>query len=204
VITNLEGSSQIAGSDIILLNKVDLVNDQQRSDMEAVVRGINPAATIYKTTQANVNLDDILGVGAYGSRSLDPVSSDDTHGHHDHADGEDCTCVTHFQVKGISSLALTCPPLDEERFNHLDEWIRSILWDNKLPGASEDSPLIEVLRCKGLFSVGDTQRVLQGVRNIYDITPAGQGHPSSGKLVFIGRNLDADQVRASLHDVVWK
>jgi G3E family GTPase len=88
----------------------------------------------------------------------------------------------------------------------LDEWIRTVLWEHKLPNEEEREGL-DVLRCKGLFRTdGGEIYVLQGVREMYDLSPAESMEDSDrageiGKLVFIGKGLD-DRVRSSLEATV--
>ena len=49
-------------ADIILLNKIDQVNSQTLSEIEAIIRALNPTATILRTEYGQVNdLDAILG-----------------------------------------------------------------------------------------------------------------------------------------------
>ncbi len=47
---------QIAGSDVILLNKIDLVEDTEAAHVESTVRRINPAAPLYKTVRGQVDV----------------------------------------------------------------------------------------------------------------------------------------------------
>jgi G3E family GTPase len=201
--TGLRSLSQIAGSDVVILNKVDIASHQQQAEMEDIIRRINPSATIHPTTQAQVDLDSILNLRAYDSRPIDPSTLSKTSHEHNHDANEDCHCVNHYEVRGISSLSINCPPLDQTRLLRLDEWIRTILWENRLPSASNDALQPEILRCKGIFSVNGQQHVLQGVRSIYDIQPIAGTAPSTGKLVFIGRRLNEEDVRSSLSAVLW-
>lgn len=69
-------------------------------------------------------------------------------------------------MRGITSIQITCPVLSSAQYTKLDEWIRTVLWERKLPDSPDatDVPL-EVLRCKGLFSMDTGKKfVLQGVR----------------------------------------
>jgi G3E family GTPase len=189
------------------LNKIDLSSEQQRNETEVAIQSINPSATVLPSIRGQVDLSSILNVHAFDARPLDLEPTGQAPDQHDHAADEDCHCINHYEVRGISSLSLACPPLDTARLERLDHWIRTVLWEGQLPGASENSAKLEVLRCKGLFSVNGQQHVLQGVRSIYDIAPlAGSAPPSSstGKLVFIGRHLHEEAVRTSLADVIWK
>jgi hypothetical protein len=94
--------------------------------------------------------------------------------------------------------------LSRPQLDALDEWVRTVLWEQRLPGdAAQEPAQLTVLRCKGLFVLDSSaQYVLQGVRNMYEIAEAGDalGLPDAGKLVLIGTGLDV-RVRESLESV---
>jgi Putative GTPases (G3E family) len=202
---------QIAGADVILLNKVDLVPATEVSSTETLLHSINPAAPVYTTVRGQVDLKHIMGIGAYASAPKfqwnTPSPNSEPHHITDH-DGLIHTHLnerTHYQIRGISSLQVSCPVLPPSRLDNLDEWIRIVLWENRLPESTADLGL-QVLRCKGLFTMesGD-QYVLQGVRNIYEIAKVGaqdvMGIPEPGKVVLIGKGRD-DTVRRSLESAI--
>jgi G3E family GTPase len=56
---------QIAFADIVLLNKIDLVDTTGIARVEQRVQGINATATVLRTRNANVPLDRVLGIGAF-------------------------------------------------------------------------------------------------------------------------------------------
>lgn len=112
---------------------------------------------------------------------------------------------THAQdLAEISTLSIPFPVLTPLQMERLESTLRSLLWDAQLPGTREGVSTIsgiEILRTKGLFSVVQmlngtetiTERILQGVREIYDIkivsasTRNTTGDP--GRLVLIGKGL---------------
>ncbi|KAI0766396.1 CobW/HypB/UreG, nucleotide-binding domain-containing protein, partial [Trametes elegans] len=212
-----ESLRQIAAADIILLNKVDLVSPAEADTTEEVIRGVNPAASLYHTVRGEIDLKYIIGVDAYASRQLlaetrraeAQAHSAHTHTHdrgddHDHAH-EHKKAPTHYELRGISSLQVDCPRLTAAQLDKLDEWIRDVLWERQLPNRPARPPgSVEVLRCKGIFVTQDGElHVLQGVRNLYEIAKVENGEqeelglPDEGKLVLIGRGLDED-VRSSV------
>ncbi|KZT11985.1 cobW-domain-containing protein [Laetiporus sulphureus 93-53] len=212
-----ESVRQIAGADVILLNKIDLVVRSQLEETEDMIHSINPIATIYRTIRGEIDLKNIMGIDAYSSRPLTQVQSDLLHIHHhhdhDHSDPDHTHGPTHYEIRGISSLQIDCPVISASHIDKLDEWIRSVLWEHRLPrepAKSEQSPepKLEILRCKGMIVTdsGDTF-VLQGVRNLYEITKvedreiADAGIPDEGKIILIGKGLD-EKVRRSLEDVL--
>lgn len=58
---------QIEFANVILVNKIDLVADEQRRLVRGIVGGLNPKATILETTNAGVTIDQIMGTGLYNS-----------------------------------------------------------------------------------------------------------------------------------------
>ena len=60
-----EAREQIAFADVILLNKIDLVTEEELDQLEARISGMNAAAKIYRTKNAVVEMDKILNVGGF-------------------------------------------------------------------------------------------------------------------------------------------
>jgi G3E family GTPase len=60
-----EAQEQIAFADIVILNKIDLVDSSEIERIYKKVCQMNRFVQIYQVEQCNVNLDDILSVGAF-------------------------------------------------------------------------------------------------------------------------------------------
>ena len=56
---------QVAFADRILLNKVDLVTEAQKAEVLGRLREVNAYCNVVETTQSDVSIDDILGIGAF-------------------------------------------------------------------------------------------------------------------------------------------
>jgi Putative GTPases (G3E family) len=54
---------QIEGADILLLNKIDLVDAKQIEPLETKLRGINPTATIVRTERCRIDPELLFGIG---------------------------------------------------------------------------------------------------------------------------------------------
>jgi hypothetical protein len=83
----------------------------------------------------------------------------------------------------------------------MDRWLRSVLWDQKLPEA-EASAEFEVHRSKGrlIFTNGNV-KMLQGVREVFeliDAPPSSDEAPQAGKIILIGRHLVGIDFESSL------
>jgi len=203
-----ESLRQIACADVILLNKVDLVAISEIPSVEGQLYAVNPSAAIYRTVKGQIDLKHVMGIGAYSSapklwHNVTSSSHDHDKEHHGqaHLDG-----ATHYEIRGIASLQVSCPVMLSSQLEKFDEWIRTVLWENRLPGGTED-PELQVLRCKGVFTTDSgEQYVLQGVRSMYEMSRAAEeivGVPEPGKLVLIGKGL-TDAVRRSLEETVFR
>ncbi|MEI9407035.1 GTP-binding protein [Mesorhizobium argentiipisi] len=198
-----EAEDQIAFADVVVLNKTDLVTPEELEKVEATIRAINPAARIHRTQRAGVALTEVLDRGAFDlSRALenDPHFLD-AHDHHDHDhhdhdhhdhDGHDHHHHDHpsdIHDVTVKSVSLRGGEMDPKKFF---PWIEKV---TQMEGPN-------ILRLKGIIALkGDEDRyVLQGVHMILEgdhqrAWKDGEKHES--RLVFIGRDLDAERLRKS-------
>ena len=93
---------QIAFSNVILLNKIDLVSADEIAKVDTRIRGINPTARIYQTQNAAIELDKILNIGGFDLPAEGQFADDgqdpfglirtlpgvDEHDGHSHSDSE--------------------------------------------------------------------------------------------------------------------
>ena len=171
-----EVQEQVAFADVILLNKTDLVSAEELAALEQRIRGMNRMVNIYQTQYTDVAMDKVLGVEAFNlerALEIDPELLNETD--HDHDDS-------------IFSFALTEPgELDLEKLN---DWLGKLL-ETQGPN---------IFRMKGILNIaGETERfVFQGVHMIFEGKPDRQWKPDEtrkNELVFIGRDLDPDQLK---------
>ena len=174
-----EAVEQVAFADRILLTKTDLANDDQITRVVDVVRSINAFTDIAVATHGQVDLDLILDVGAFDlGRVLE-------------SDPEFLTQEDHQHDLTVTSVGLEVPgDLDGDR---LSDWLGRILRERG----------VDIFRMKGVVSVrgDDWRHVFQGVHMLLDSRPDrlwGPDENRSSKIVFIGRNLDEAELRASL------
>ncbi len=176
--TSREAAEQVALADTILLNKTDLVDAAGLADAEAAIGHANPQARLLRSVRCDVPLDAILDRGAFDLARLD-ISSDghEHHHHHDHA----IDCV---------SLRLD-RPLERSR---LLAWLQQLVIER---GA-------DLLRAKGIVDLAGADRrfVFQGVHMMMDtdLAQPWQEHETrESRMVFIGRNLDRNELLQGLH-----
>lgn len=206
-----ESLRQIACSDVILLNKVDLVHSENDLfETEDMIHRVNPSAPVYRTTHANINISRIININAY--RVADHIRtaalSDGSAKANANLGHGVVPQPRHYELRGISSLQMTIPPLSFEKLARLEKWIQRVLWDKELPkedSSPNDHP-VQILRCKGLLVMETGKEyILQGVQTMYEISEVSEqdvhGLPSAGKLVLIGKGLD-EAARSSLMSVL--
>ncbi|KAG9142674.1 hypothetical protein Leryth_005434 [Lithospermum erythrorhizon] len=187
-----EAVEQVAYADRIILNKIDLVNDDEIKALTHKIKHINAIAQIQKARHGEVDMDFVLGVGGYDLDRIDPhVPSegshcDHGHGHeHGHEKEHHHDHVHDSAVSSVSIVAEGTLDLDE-----VDDWLERIIEEK-----GDD-----LYRMKGVLSVsGSEQRyVFQGVHTVLDGCPGKTWEPEEkrvNKLVFIGKNLDETVLR---------
>lgn len=201
-----EAEDQIAFADVVLLNKTDLVTAHELADVEATVRAINPGAVIYRTKRADVDLSKILDRGSFDlQRALDndphflEIDEEDEHvcgpdcdhDHHDHHDHEHVHGAALHDVT-VKSVSLRSGELDPAKFF---PWIQQL--------TQQQGP--NILRLKGIiaFKGDDDRYVVQGVHMILEgdhQRPWKQGEKRESRLVFIGRELEEDKLKAGFQN----
>jgi G3E family GTPase len=137
---------------------------------------MNAMAKVYRTRDAAVEMDTILGVNAFDLNRALEVDPDFL--------GEDA----HEHDETVGSIALVeAGELDGEKLN---AWLSELL-QTRGP---------DIFRTKGILNIsGEDQRfVFQGVHMLFDgradrLWKANE--PRKNELVFIGRNLDEAQLR---------
>jgi len=172
-----EAKNQIAFADVIVLNKVDLVTAEELASVEAAIRAINPYAKLHKTTRCDVPIDQLLDRNAFDlDRILDIEPDFLESGHHHHHSDE------------VRSMSFTIPgDVDPEKF---------MPWINDVSQAQG----VNILRSKGILAFkGEPRRfVFQGVHMILDGDLQRDWKPGetrSSRLVFIGRDLNENELR---------
>jgi G3E family GTPase len=213
----LEGEvarAQIVYSDMLLLNKCDLVAEERLAALEAQLREIKTDARILRSVKGEVPLPLLLSVGLFESDKIvaqqqlsaepDHSSCDHDHGHceheqehhahdhdhhkHDHADDPD-----HAAIEGFTSLSFASEgPFALRKF-------QSFL-DNQLPA--------EVFRAKGILWFNESERRhvfhLAGKRFSIDDSDWPEGSGRKNQIVLIGKNLDHTKLRQQLQVCVAK
>ena len=78
----------------ILLNKTDLVSEEELAEVERRIRAINPHAIVHRTERCAIPLDRVLDRGAFDLERILSLDPDFLEGHdHDH-DHDMITIIT--------------------------------------------------------------------------------------------------------------
>jgi G3E family GTPase len=186
---------QIEFCDVLLLNKCDMVPDDELDAVEAAIRELQPRATLYRTTYSEVDAESVLGTGLFdfeearrqqgwkqalaGDQQSDGNGADDGHDH-----GQSAAAA-----HGVESFVYRRErPFHPERF---DAWLDD--WEG------------DVVRAKGFAWVASRPETVLGMSQAGPAVQAGpigewgDDEPST-RLVVIGRDLDADAITANLDD----
>jgi G3E family GTPase len=172
-----EAEEQIAFADLILLNKMDLVTEEEALAVEAKIRAINPMAELVRSIKSNVEIDSVIGRDAFNLERILAREPDFLSGEDDHEHDSEVNSVS-FEVDRA---------IDPEKFN---AWMTDLL-------AAKGQDL---LRTKGILAYpGEDRRfAFQAVHMIADgdyISPWKDGDARRSKIVFIGRDLSRPALR---------
>jgi G3E family GTPase len=192
---------QITYSDMILLNKTDLVPGVVAEKLESHIQTLKDGARIIRCQNASVPLPLILDVGFNDPMAYDAMISLESAGHghddHDHDQHEHDHHGHNHQGHDHHS-------------HHLEnDGFVSVSYRSDRPFALRqfeqflETLPTEVFRAKGLlwFNESPNKHIFQlsGKRCTLDVQPWHSAIPGN-QVVFIGRHLDADDLRQRLAD----
>ncbi|WP_458118002.1 CobW family GTP-binding protein [Bacillus sp. PK6-026] len=181
-----EAQEQIAFADVIILNKTDLVSNDDLESLEQRLVNINPTAKRLHARDCNINLKDILGINTFDVNrkiEIDPHFLEDHH-HHHHDDK-------------VSSIAFREEkPLDLAKVDH---WMSYLVREK-----GED-----LLRYKGILSIkGEEYRIVfQGLHMLFSGRPDrkwNENETKQSELVFIGKDLDKEELERQFKNCIAK
>jgi len=184
--TNFEFCNQIALADVILLNKIDLVDDHVLRDSLKHIQQINSSAHIHQTTYGKLKLNKLLDLHAYDTGSLASFPYQEN-ASNQHLDSSITTCT--FQFEGMM----------EEK--DLDFVLEELLWSND----EEDGPLQQkILRLKAVVSLaGDLEHSYQ-IQAVYDIFDKYElpHKETMNKVIVIGHNLQNKKIEKKFRGIL--
>ena len=195
--------AQITYADVTILNKTDLATAEKVQELEAYIGTVKAGARILHSQYGRVPLPLILDVGynnpeAYAdlvkeeqeqSHHHDHDHHHDHHHHHHHDEHHPHEHhhhhSAHLENDGFVSISFESDrPFDIHNFEYFLE--------ERLPK--------EVFRAKGIlwFAESDLRHIFQLSGPRFDMEVEEWRTPPKNQLVFIGRNLNADELRQQL------
>jgi len=215
-----EAKNQIAFADVILLNKIDLVNAEELAEVEGRIRAINPYAKLHKTTKSNIDINEVLDRKAFDLQRILDIEPDflevedhdhdhhahdhHDHGHHDHDHHDHGHDHKHEHEHGHDHEKHGLKHYHDEEMQSMSITIdgdvdpeKFLTWVNDY--VQKEGP--SILRSKGIIAFKDEPRrfVYQGVHMMLDGDLQREWKPDEkrvSRIVFIGRHLKQDEIRA--------
>lgn len=188
---------QVVLADVIIINKLDLIDLATLLALESRLRKLNPLARILHTKHSQVpDFSLLLGLQAYGA-------VDCTFAERKESLLELFNSISFASKSGpVSSIKIKA--LQAVNRDKLERWLFSLLWERKLLTFENHEP-INVLRAKGLLPVQNGKDVLiQAVQDLYDISELSETPESSlGLLVLLGLFASEQEVIDSFHSSVY-
>jgi len=168
-----EVAHQLAYADVILLNKCDLVNGTAAAVLEEMIRGMNPLADIYRTSQSDADTAVLLDIGGFDPGRIRIVRNGAAETEHRHEAHIDAISVT------------TEGDLEPERF---EQWIAELI-----AARHED-----LYRMKGIIGMAGQPRryIFHGVHGLssWQYGERWGDEPRVSRFVVIGRGLNREEV----------
>jgi G3E family GTPase len=170
---------QIAFADLLLVNKIDLVDEERLAACETELRRLNPLARIRRVQDGRISAEEVLGLRSFDLQNalrIEPNLLSDLEHEHD---------------ASIGSVAIsTDGDLDPSIF---------FRWMNRFV----QNKGTDIFRIKGIVPLqGEARRyVFHGVHMTLDGRPGRpwrSGEPRRGEIVFIGRTLDRAEIEAEI------
>ena len=178
-----ESVEQLAFADRIMLNKIDLVDENELQHVESKIKAINRFAPIFRTENSLMDPKELINIGSFDLKrtlEMDPEFLD-TDAEHEH---DQRVTSTSSKFEG------------ELNISKLENWIGGLM-RNK----AED-----LFRYKGVLAVKgmDEKYVFQGVHMLFggkfseEIGLWKEGEKRECRFVFIGRDLDHEALESGL------
>ena len=178
-----ESVEQLAFADRIMLNKIDLVSEEELGEVETRIKSINRFAPMYHTENSIIDPKELINIGSFDlerTLEMDPEFLD-TDAEHEH---DERVTSTSSRFEGALNV------------NKLESWIGDLMQSK-----GED-----LFRYKGVLAVEgmDQKFVFQGVHMLFgggfssEVAPWKEGETRECRFVFIGRDLDHEELQSGL------
>ena len=183
--------SQILYGDILLLNKCDLVNEEQLKKVETFINKIKKEPRILRSTNSEVGLQTIMSVGLFETDTFkfgkDKEDVEDNSNHHSSSHSHDHSSHSHDLniIEGFTSVSYeTFEPFSLRKFQYF--------LDNQISQ--------NVFRAKGIlwFKESDRKHIFHLSGKRFSLDDEEWTKEKSNKIVLIGKNLDHKTIKNQL------
>jgi len=183
--------SQILYGDILLLNKCDLVKEEQLKKVEKFINKIKKEPRILRSTNSEVGLQTIMSVGLFETDTFkfDQDKEDLEENSHDHSShSHDHSSHSHDlinNIEGFTSVSYeTFEPFSLRKFQYF--------LDNQISQ--------NVFRAKGIlwFMESDRKHIFHLSGKRFSLDDEEWTKEKSNKIVLIGKNLDHQTIKNQL------
>lgn len=197
---------QVEFANVIILNKLDLVTEDQAAEVKAIIKALNPGAKIITTTHGKVPLNSVLDTGLF-----DYEVAEKSAGWIRELEGEHTPETEEY---GISSFTYRSQrPFDAEKFwaflNDASNWQNMLRSKGFFWVAADPRIAYEWAQAGGVSSVNPAGMWLASMpREDWELEDGERPdlkpnwHPLFGdrnqQIVFIGQKLDETAIRARL------
>lgn len=200
--------SQIFYGDVIVLNKTDLVSEEDLSTLETKIQQVKEGARILRTTRSQVPLPLILSVGLFESDKYFDAAAEHSHDHdhhdhdhehhhdhdHDHHHDHDHEHhhhdhSHHLENDGFTSISFQSDkPFAIKKFQYF--------LDNQLPQ--------NVFRAKGImwFDESPNRHIFHLCGKRFSLDDDQWKGQKKNQVVLIGQNLDREQLLQQLENCI--
>jgi G3E family GTPase len=174
---------QVAFADVIVINKIDLIDQLALQQLKLQIRALNPTASITTASHSRVAADSLLGVRRFSLPALlelEPDLLDENAHDHEH------------DVSIQSCALIETGALDPDRFNR---WINQLVQERGQ----------QLMRMKGVLHFASEPRQFH-FHSVHMLLEARPGRvwradeTRENKFVFIGRDLDMPRLRKAFAD----
>lgn len=210
-----EVERQLAFADRILLNKKDLVSEDEVERLKHLISNINPMAPIVPTERSQIDLNTVLNINAFHDENYFQKSALQNQENHS-CSTENCSDSSHTYTSHVKAITVTAKgTINRNKFNI---WLASILWEededqnekqteenqtnqnpkNEINNINVQSKIEgletpRIYRFKGLLAFDDScqQHILQGVHSLFEVdeTQKKWDFPEN-RILFIGRSIE--------------
>ena len=179
---------QVAFADSIIINKCDLCSFAEVEKLTGLLQTINPTAKYTVATHAQTDISAFLDLGGFDvkkiAQSIGGCFAAASHSSNPHS-----------HKHAIATVAIKTT--DTYAFLSLKEWLEEYIAKHR----------DDIYRAKGILSIAnfDKQIVFQGVHdNFYvDVGDDWGDYPRENSMIFIGENLNAQEIKDGLSKCIY-